>query len=292
MKTFFKKTNRSTEKTLAYGGVQILESPLLLNFIVIAAIVTDFTCFLSSFTSQLTQDFVTCLILALTCATIIDTVPLAISRSIVTIFSPSEEPDKRRAKIILGISTFVFLSFFAFTAVVRFWSGPSLFNGGVLRAAQNQAAADADAGMTAGQTGMVVLTCALPFFTSAAVAIVGLFTDNNAKRRHKLRCQRNELVACRGLLDMQRSELEAALEENLEEKDLEELAHIRQYISSLGATMCVYVQLRLMQILKDPDDLSFLSRRSKQIAALEDQLLHPPVDLLSRDGPAPTGSDR
>ena len=59
MKTSFQKAALSAEKTLAFGGGGALESPLLLNGVILPAIITDFPCFYTSFTSTPTQDIIT-----------------------------------------------------------------------------------------------------------------------------------------------------------------------------------------------------------------------------------------
>ena len=283
MKTSFQKGAHSAEKTLAFGGVGALESPLLLNGVILAAIITDFTCFYSSFTSALTQDIITCFILAATCAVIIDTVPLAISNSIVQIFSPDTGSKLRKKAItILTVSTAIFLLFFAFTAVVRWYAGPSMFSGGnMASAADSMSAAPADASsaqnMTPGQTWMVILTCFLPFFTSAAVLVIGLFTNNKRQRLYKLRSEKNKLMDLRSQLFMQRSELASSLTSRLEEADSRELASMWSYLQSLCNTMQVYFCLALAEKLQGADDLTHLAHRSQQLIVLEKQLTELPA---------------
>lgn len=268
----FCKMNQKAEKTLAYGGVDLLRSPKLLNAVVLVAIITDFTCFLSSFTSQLAQDLPTCLILALSCAVIIDTVPLVTSDSILKILSEySTKREKQAGWTTLLLSTFTFLSFFIFTAIVRFHSGDAMFNGGALSYTAMQTPT-AESSLTAAQTGLVVLTCFLPLFTSVSVLLLGLFSDTKAKRRYVLRKQADHLTQLRTQLEMQCHELQAVSMEELENTDLQSYHQMKSYLEDISVTMQCYVRLRLAEHLQaTPDDLNTLSARSLQIAQMEDQ---------------------
>lgn len=185
-----RKLNRKTERLLAFGGVDLLEKPLLVNLIVAVAIFTDFAVFYSSLSSV--YDFTNALITSLCSATLIDTIPLVTARCIRDLRSGRRTPlEKKWSAIIMALSIAAFFAFFTFSFVVRFNNGASLFSLGIEDGDGSVELTLND--LSAAQKSMLLFTCALPLFTSLGVFLVGLFVDNRAKRRELLRIQRTAL---------------------------------------------------------------------------------------------------
>ena len=109
----------------------------------------------------------------------------------------------------------------------------------------------------------------MPLFTSVGVLLVGLFVDDKAARRKMLRSQRNELSARRSELIAQKLDLENVLKLDLDATD-ELLYHdMKDYIDTLCLVLGSYFRKALAERLKTPEDLSYLSRRSRALAAAE-----------------------
>lgn len=271
MKTFnLKKLHHQTEQKMAFGGVDLLEKPLLVKAIVMVAIATDFSVFYSSLSSL--YSFWGAFITASCSAALIDAIPLVTARCISDLQSDKlTEREKRWRTITIVISILAFLLFFLFSALVRFNSGASLFSADLV---DQKAAALKLSDLNLAQKSMLMFTCALPLFTSVGVFLVGLFVDSKAKRRKLLRTQRNILVDARTQLIMQSLELESSLEQNLDDQDSRLFENMNGYIAELGCVLQIYYRKALAESLATPDDISHLARRSNQLLALENQLIH------------------
>lgn len=266
-----RKLNRKTERLLAFGGVDLLEKPLLVNLIVAVAIFTDFAVFYSSLSSV--YDFTNALITSLCSATLIDTIPLVTARCIRDLRSGRRTPlEKKWSAIIMVLSIAAFLAFFIFSFVVRFNNGASLFSLGIEDGDDPAKLTLND--LSAAQKSMLLFTCALPLFTSLGVFLVGLFVDNRAKRRELLRIQRTALIEKRTQLMLQKLELETMLASDSNGQGGALLEDMKGYMASISTAMQIYYRTALAEHLKTPDDLSHLSRSSSQLLEMKKQLIH------------------
>ena len=269
MKSIFNKT----ENVLALGGVGLLQRPLIVNIVVVIAIITDFTVFYSSFSKC--YEFLNALITSITCATLIDTIPLVISHCILELRSSvSKEHPKQWYIIVLVVSIAAFLSFFAFTAAVRWENGPSMFELYSISSLKMSGQTElTTASLTASQKAMLALLCFLPLFTSVMVLLIGLFTEQNAQRWKKLRIQKNKLLNFRIQRTMQLHELEAMSKMNLEDIDKSCFDDISQYTTDLSNLLRVYFRMALAEKLKKADDSTYLSAKSQELVEMENRIL-------------------
>lgn len=262
-----KKINEKVEYTLAFGGRNLLEKPVLVNAVVAIAMATDFSVFYNTFSGI--NDFFSSLLVAACCAAIIDTVPLVTARCINNLCRAATQSKSKNKwdLLVLTASGVAFLTFFALTAMVRWQSGSALFDLGVSTNGQDTQLASAD--LSPAQSMLLLFTCLLPLFTSVGVLLVGLFVDDKAARRKMLRSQRNELSARRSELIAQKLDLENVLKLDLDATD-ELLYHdMKDYIDTLCLVLGSYFRKALAERLKTPEDLSYLSRRSRALAAAE-----------------------
>lgn len=269
MKSIFNKT----ENVLALGGLGLLQRPLIVNIVVVIAIITDFTVFYSSFSKC--YEFLNALITSITCATLIDTIPLVISHCILELRSSvTKKHPKQWYIIVLVASISAFLSFFAFTAVVRWENGPSMFELDSISSSKMSSQAElTTASLTASQQAMLALLCFLPLFTSVMVLLIGLFTEQNAQRWKKLRIQKNKLLNFRIQRTMQLHELEAMSKMNLEDIDKLCFDDISKYTNNLCNLLRVYFRMALAEKLKKADDSTYLSAKSQELVEMENRIL-------------------
>ena len=266
-----RKLTRKTERVLSFGGVDLLEKPLLVNAIVAIAIITDFSVFYSSLSSC--YDAVNALITSLCSAALIDTIPLVTARCIRDLRSGRRTPlENKWSAIIMVLSIAAFLAFFIFSFVVRFNNGASLFSLGIEDGDDPVKLTLND--LSAAQKSMLLFTCALPLFTSLGVFLVGLFVDNRAKRRELLRIQRTALMEKRTQLMLQKLELETMLASDSNGQGEALLEDMKSYMASISTAMQIYYRTALAEHLKTPDDLSHLSRSSSQLLEMKKQLIH------------------
>lgn len=266
-----RKLNRKTERVLSFGGVDLLEKPLLVNLIVAVAISTDFAVFFSSLSSV--YDLTNALITSLCSATLIDTIPLVTARCIRDLRSERRTPlEKKWSATIMVLSIAAFLAFFIFSFVVRFNNGASLFS---LEVVDGDGPVELTLNdLSAAQKSMLLFTCALPLFTSLGVFLVGLFVDNRAKRRELLRIQRTALMEKRTQLMLQKLELETMLASDSNGQGGALLEDMKSYMASISTAMGIYYRTALAENLRTPDDLSHLSRSSSQLLEMKKQLIH------------------
>lgn len=265
----FEKLNKKVEQTLAFGGVDLLEKPVLVNAVVVIAIATDFSVFYTIFSGI--NDFFSGLIMAASCAGIIDTVPLVTARCINNLCSSNLSRGQRGwNQFVLIASIVAFLMFFGFTAMVRWQSGASMFELGI--STSGQATGVTLENLKSSEKAMLLFTCVLPLFTSIGVLLVGLFVDGKAQRRKMLRSQRNALLANRAALAAAKMDLESALQLDLNASDESLYQDMNDYVDELCLALRVYFRTALAERLKTPDDLTHLSRSA--LATAEARIVH------------------
>lgn len=262
----FEKLNKKVEQTLAFGGVDLLEKPVLVNVVVMIAIATDFSVFYTTFSSI--DNFFSSIIMAASCAAIIDTVPLVTARSLNNLCKSDQA--RGRNLFILTASIAAFLVFFGATALVRWNNGSAMFDLGISTNGQTVQLASED--LSPAQKSMLLFSCLLPLFTSIGVLLVGLFVDGKAQRRQKLRSHRNALLANRAASVAAKMDLVSAIQLDLKASDESLYQDMNDYVDELCLALRVYFRTALAERLKTPDDLTHLSRSA--LAVAEARIVH------------------